>query len=89
MTAKTERVELRLDKDLQIQIQAAADAVNERLSEFIRTAAHDRADRILALSSRTLMPAAQFDAMMSSLDVADEAPALAEAATKPRVFVRR
>ncbi|MBF6211354.1 DUF1778 domain-containing protein [Nocardia puris] len=86
---KTERVELRLDKDLQEQIAAAADAVDERVSEFIRKAAFDRADRILALSSRTLMPAAQFDAMMSALDVPDEAPELRKAAAAPRAFTRR
>ncbi|MEV0335893.1 DUF1778 domain-containing protein [Nocardia sp. NPDC050717] len=89
MTTKSQRVEVRLDKERQTQLQAAADAVNETLSEFIRAAAFDRADRILALSSRTLMPAEQFDAMMSSLDAPDEAPALAKAAAKPRVFVRR
>ncbi|MFQ6226822.1 DUF1778 domain-containing protein [Nocardia sp. NPDC002869] len=89
MTTKTERFELRLDEERRNQIEAAADAVQEKPSEFIRNAAYERADRILALSSRTLMPAEQFDAMMESLDTPDYAPGLAKAAAKPRIFERR
>ncbi|MFF0531275.1 DUF1778 domain-containing protein [Nocardia amikacinitolerans] len=89
MSTKTERFEMRLAQDRLRQIQEAAGAIGESPTEFVRNAAIERADRILALSSRTLMPAEQFDAMMSALDVADDAPALTKAAAKPRAFVRK
>lgn len=85
---KTERVELRVAQQSHEQIQAAAERVNETTSEFVRNAALDRADRVLALSSRTLMPAAQFDAMIEALDAPDEAPNLEKLALEPRRFVR-
>ncbi len=89
MSAKTERFEIRLAEERRNQIQEAAGTVGETPTEFVRNAAIERADRILALSSRTLMPAAQFDAMISSLDVADDAPALTKAAAKARAFERK
>ena len=89
MSTKTERFELRIEEERRDQIEAAADAVQEKPSEFIRNAAYERADRILALSSRTLMSGEQFDLMMASLDTPDYAPGLAKAAAKPRAFRRR
>jgi uncharacterized protein (DUF1778 family) len=89
MSTKTERFEIRLAEERRNQIKEAAGAVGESPTEFVRNAAIERADRILALSSRTLMSAEQFDAMIGSLDVADDAPALTKAAAKPRVFVRK
>lgn len=88
-TTKTERIEIRVAAQLHDQILAAAEMVNETTSEFMRNAALDRADKILALSSRTLMPAEQFDALIESLDIADEAPNLAELAAEPRRFSRQ
>ena len=46
------------------------------------------ADVVLARADTTLMPAEQFDALMSSLEVPDEAPTLLEAASPPRRFSR-
>ena len=89
MTIKTERFEIRLAEDGRNQIEAAAGAVGETLTEFVRNAAIQRADQVLALSSRTLMPAEQFDAMIRSLDIADDAPELAKAVARGRRFVRR
>lgn len=88
-TTKTERIEIRVAAQMHDQILAAAEMVNETTSEFMRNAALDRADKILALSSRTLMPAEQFDALIESLDIADEAPNLAELAAEPRRFSRQ
>lgn len=88
MSIKTDRVEVRVEEERHQQIRAAAEAVHEKPSEFIRNAAYERADRILALANHTLMPAEQFDEMMRSLDIADDAPALAKAAAKPRAFTR-
>ncbi|MBF6397449.1 DUF1778 domain-containing protein [Nocardia cyriacigeorgica] len=89
MSTKTERFEIRLATEGRSQIEEAAQAVGETVTEFVRNAAIQRADRILALSSRTLMPAEQFDAMLESLDVADEAPELAQLASRPRRYVRK
>ncbi|MGW4842267.1 type II toxin-antitoxin system TacA family antitoxin [Nocardia brasiliensis] len=89
MSPKTERFEIRLAEDGREQIEAAAGAVGETLTEFVRNAAIQRADQVLALSSRTMMSAEQFDAMIRSLDIADDAPELAKAVSRGRRFVRR
>jgi uncharacterized protein (DUF1778 family) len=89
MNTKTDRVEVRVAPQSHDQISAAAEKVNETTSEFMRNAALDRADKILALSSRTLMPAEQFDAMIRALDTPDEAPELARLAAQPRRFSRQ
>ncbi|MGF6885394.1 uncharacterized protein (DUF1778 family) [Nocardia sp. GAS34] len=89
MSSKTERFEMRLTEEGRKQIAAAAGAVGETLTEFVRNAAIQRADQALALSSRALMPAEQFDAMIRSLDIADDAPELAKAVARGRRFVRK
>lgn len=89
MSAKTERFEIRLAEERRNQIKEAAAAIGETETEFVRNAAIERADRILALSSRTLMPAEQFDAMIRSLDIPDEATGLAEIVARPRRFIRK
>ncbi|MGH3886746.1 MAG: hypothetical protein ACRDSZ_09285 [Pseudonocardiaceae bacterium] len=43
-------------------------------------AASVAADRVLARTETTVMPAEQFDAMLAALDVPDDAPALARLA---------
>lgn len=88
-TTKTDRLEVRVTPLSRAHISDAAEKVNESVSDFIRNAALDRADKILALSSRTLMPAEQFDALIKSLDVPDEAPNLAKLAAEPRRFARQ
>lgn len=87
-TTKTDRVEVRIARSSHEQISAAAQKVNETTSEFMRNAALDRADKILALASRTLMPAEQFDAMIQALDTPDDAPNLEKLAAQPRRFIR-
>lgn len=89
MSTKTGRFEIRLAEEGRNHIEEAAGAVGETLTDFVRNAAIQRADRILALSSRTLMSAEQFDAMIKSLDVADESSELAELAARPRRYVRK
>lgn len=89
MSNKTDRVEVRVAPQTRERISAAAEKVNETTSEFMRNAALDRADRVLALSSRTLMPAEQFDAMLHALDKPDHAPTLEKLAAQPRRFSRQ
>ncbi|MGH3634669.1 MAG: DUF1778 domain-containing protein [Mycobacterium sp.] len=86
MTAKTNRLEVRVAPQSREQISLAAEEVNESISDFVRNAALERADKILALSNATSMPAEQFDALIRSLDQADAAPNLAEIAKEPRRF---
>lgn len=89
MSTMKERFEIRLAEDGRNQIEAAAGAVGETVTDFVRNAAIQRADQVLALSSRTMMPPEQFDAMIRSLDTADEAPALTKAVARRRRFVRK
>ncbi|WP_264033386.1 DUF1778 domain-containing protein [Mycobacterium riyadhense] len=67
----------------------AAEQVHEPVSEFVRRAVAERAGRVLAQDQITVMPAAQFDALLASLDVADDAAVLAAAAREPRKVTRR
>lgn len=89
MAAKTERVEFRMEEESLVRIQRAASAVHEQTSEFVRKAALQRAEDVLRQELVTVMESEQFDALMSSLDVADAASRLAAAARKPAVFKRR
>jgi uncharacterized protein (DUF1778 family) len=88
MATKDERLEMRVSKSDRDLIENAADQVHENISDFTRSAAVERAQHVLARSNVTMMPAAQFDALLNSLDEADEAPALAEAFARPRRFGR-
>ena len=89
MSPKTDRLEVRVTPQHREQICIAAGEVSESISDFVRTAALERADKIRALSSRTVMSADQFDSLIRSLDTPDEAPNLAKAATEPRRFSRQ
>ncbi|GAB38499.1 MULTISPECIES: type II toxin-antitoxin system TacA family antitoxin [Gordonia] len=86
---KSKRIEVRAEAQTLDRIQRAANVVHEPASEFVRKAALARAEEVLRQELITVMPTEQFDALMSSLDSADAAPRLAEAARKPAVFKRR
>jgi uncharacterized protein (DUF1778 family) len=88
VSGKSERIEMRIDPQRHQLIQDAAEHVHEGMSDFVRRAATERAERILARAEHTLMPAEQFDALLFSLDTADEAPTLARAFDRPRRFDR-
>jgi hypothetical protein len=47
-----------------------------------------RVQHVRARADRTLMPAAQFDALVASLETADVTPNLARAFGRPRRFVQ-
>ena len=59
-----------------------------RSSAFVLEAAVREADRVLALSEHTRIPAEQFDALLNSLDSPDPALRLAAAVAAPRIFSR-
>lgn len=88
MAVKSRRIELRAEESTLERIQHAAALVHEQTSEFIRKAAQLRADEVLKHQTVTAMQPEQFDALMSALDTADEAPRLAAAARKRAAFTR-
>lgn len=89
MPIKDKRIEIRVDAESVDHIVRAAELVREPVSVFIRRAADERAGQVLAREQITVMAADQFDVLMASLDVADEASALAAVASEPRRFASR
>lgn len=87
--SKTERIELRISPEDKDAIAAAAAMERITTTEFVRNAVLDRAQHVRARADRTLMPAEQFDALMATLDVADDTPKLAQVFAYKRRFVQR
>jgi uncharacterized protein (DUF1778 family) len=88
VAAKTERIEMRTDPQSSAKIAQAAEAGHVSVSAFVLEAAVKAADHVLARTDVTAMSAEQFDQLIESLDVPDEAPALARLARKPRRYAR-
>src|SRR5262249_41981705 len=88
VTTKTERIEVRADEASKARIAEAAELLGEPVSAFVVRTARAEADRVLARVHRTIMPAEQVDMLMASLDEADPAPVLIQAANRPRRFTR-
>lgn len=88
MSTKNDRLEMRVSKADRALIEDAAEHLDESVSDFTRNAALRRAEKVLARMNVTLMPAEQFDALLESLDIADDAPALKKAFERPRRFER-
>lgn len=87
-TAKSRRIEARVDSESERRIVEAAAMSSESISAFIVRAARTEADRVLGRADLTFMPAEQFDTIVASLDQPEEAPALTRAATAERSFTR-
>ena len=81
-------MEARVDPETDELITRAAELMQESVSGFVIRAARAEADRMLARTDVTVMPAEQFDAVIGSLAEADSAPTLARVATRPRWFAR-
>jgi uncharacterized protein (DUF1778 family) len=69
---RRERLEARVDSETNATIARAAAALNLSKSEFVVSAVTAEAQRVIARTDVTIMPAEMFDQMMSSLDVPDE-----------------
>jgi uncharacterized protein (DUF1778 family) len=82
MAMKAERLEARLTSTQRKQIEQAAALAGESVSSFVVLAALDRADILVRERASTVVPAAYFDQLLVSLELPDEAPRLAQAATK-------
>ena len=89
MTIKEARLDFRLDPEIKARIERAAKLARESISAFVVRAAAAAADRVLARADMTVMPAEQFDDLLSSLDVADEATALAQLGKSERRYTRK
>jgi len=91
MTTKvrgTARLEARIDPELDAMIIEAAQRLNVTKTAFVSNAVRDAALKVIARADVTMMAPAVFDAMMASLDVADDSPELVELANLPRRITR-
>ena len=89
--AASARFEFRLRPEAKSRIERAAELVHESTSDFARTAAEERADRVLQEHMlATIVPAEFFDQLLRALD-APSAPnaALMAAAQRARDVVER
>jgi len=86
MATKTRRWETRVDEEADALVAAAADALGVKKSAFITQSARAEAERVLARADYTVMPDYIFSSLIDSLDVPDEAPALAQLSTTQRPY---
>ncbi len=91
MTAASARLEFRVRPDRKSLIERAAELVHEPVSEFARTAAEEKADRIIREhEATTTVPAGFFDDLLDALDApASPNAALTRAARRARDTVTR
>ncbi|GAA0730059.1 DUF1778 domain-containing protein [Dactylosporangium roseum] len=89
--AASARFEFRLRPEAKRRIQQAADLVHESTSDFARTAAEERAERVLREHMMaTAVPAEFFDELLAALDQpATPNQALQAAAQRARRIVER
>jgi uncharacterized protein (DUF1778 family) len=91
MTPASARLEFRVRPDRKSRIERAAELVHEPVSEFARTAAEEKADRILREhEATTTVSAAYFDDLLDALDAPTRPNvALARAAEQARQTLTR
>lgn len=86
---KSERIEARATADEAAVIARAAELMNSTVSSFVVDAAVAKAETVVARAEHTVMPAAQFDAMIAALDDDTAVPEIVELASRPRGVARR
>lgn len=79
---------MRADATSEERIARAARAQDLSVSAFVLGAATREAERVLGRADYTLMPAEQFDALITSLDHSDNAARLQRAARGQRRYRR-
>lgn len=89
--AATARLEVRVSPQTKACIERAAALARTPVSEFVRSAAEDRAEEVMAAhESHSPVPPEFFDDLLAALDSAAEpSAALARAAERARSAVRR
>lgn len=84
MAVKTDRLEARLSPEAREQIERAASTSGLSVSAFVVEAAVERAEKVIASATTTVVPADYFDDLLAALDEPDEAPRLSDAAKRAR-----
>lgn len=89
--AATARLEVRVRPESKARIEHAATLVNAPVSEFVRSAAEERAEQVMAEhEAHTRVPADFFDDLMAALGApAQPSAALARSARRARGAVTR
>lgn len=89
--AATARLEVRLQPDSKARLERAAELAHVPVSDFVRSAAEERAEQILREhDTQTTVPAAFFEDLLAALDApAQSNDALARAAQRARRLVTR
>lgn len=83
MSAASARLEFRVRPERKSRIERAAELVHEPVSEFARTAAEEKADRVIREhEATTTVPAEFFDDLLDALDAAPRANAALTRAAK-------
>ena len=87
----TARLEVRVRPEVKARIEHAAELARVPVSDFVRSAAEDRAEAVLAEhQSQTRVPAEFFDALFDALDAEPRPdPALAAAAARAASLLQR
>lgn len=88
MASAIETINMRTDVDRKRRLQLAADLTHESLTSFVLSAADEKAERVIADSRSTVLPAAFFDEFFDSL-APEPTPALVKAAARHRRTARR
>lgn len=91
MPPASARLEFRIRPERKSRIERAAELVHEPVSEFARTAAEEKAERVIREhEATTTVPADFFDHLLDALDAAPRAnAALARAAQQARETIIR
>lgn len=91
MPPASARLEFRIRPERKSRIERAAELVHEPVSEFARTAAEEKAERVIREhEATTTVPAEFFDDLLDALDAAPRAnAALARAARQARETIIR
>lgn len=91
MVAASARLEFRVRPERKSLIERAADLVHEPVSEFARTAAEEKADRIIREhEATTTVPAGFFDDLFDALDApASPNASLTRAGNRARELITR
>lgn len=66
--ARTARIELRAEPEREQRIRYAAALAHQSVSSFVLDAAADRADDLIAASSKTVVPDEFFDTLLAALE---------------------
>lgn len=77
------RLEARIDTDLDHMIDEAAHRLHLSKTAFITQMLREASMKVIARADVTLMDPAEFDRMVSSLEIPDESPELKELLSRP------